>query len=173
LPPVQPLVTDDVFLDSVDCTEGRVRREINHMKSNASAGPDGFPPILLKKIALSLITPLSLLFSSFLSVGQVPATWKSAIVTPTYKNGLASDPSVFCKLMERVTNRQVIQYLQRHKLLSGQQHGILAKRSTVTNLLDCLSDWILALDNRHSVTVAYIDYSKALIWFRTVSYFIN
>ena len=131
------------------------------MKSNASAGPDGFPPILLKKIAPSLITPLSLLFSSFLSVGQVPATWKSAIVTPTYKNGLASDPSVFCKLMERVTNRQVIQYLQRHKLLSGQQHGILAKRSTVTNLLDCLSDWILALDNRHSVTVAYMDYSKA------------
>ena len=83
-------VTDDVFLDSVDCSEGRVRREINHMKSNASAGPDGFPPILLKKITPSLITPLSLLFSSFLSVGQVPATWKSAIVTPTYKNGLAS-----------------------------------------------------------------------------------
>jgi len=83
-------VTDDVFLDSVDCSEGRVCREINHMKSNASAGPDGIPPTLLKKIAPSLITPLSLLFSSFLSVGQVPATWKSAIVTPTYKNGLAS-----------------------------------------------------------------------------------
>jgi len=170
LPPVQPLVTDDVFLDSVDCSEGRIRREINHMKSNASAGPDGIPPILLKKIAPSLVTPLSLLFSSFLSVGQVPAAWKSAIVTPIYKNGLASDPanyrpisltSVFCKLMERVINRQMIQYLQRHKLLSGQQHGFLAKRSTVTNLLDCLSDWTLALDNRHSVTVAYIDYSKA------------
>ena len=79
------------------------------MKSNASAGPDGIPPILLKKIAPSLVTPLSLLFSSFLSFGQVPAAWKSAIVTPIYKNGLASDPanyrpisltSVFCKLMK-------------------------------------------------------------------------
>ena len=49
LPPVQPLVTDDVFLDSVDCSEGRIRREINHMKSNASAGPDGIPPILLRR----------------------------------------------------------------------------------------------------------------------------
>jgi len=55
----------------------------------------------------------------------------------------------------------MIQYLQRHKLLSGRQRGFLAKRSTVTNLLDCLSDWTLALDNRHSVTVAYIDYSQA------------
>ena len=80
----------------------------------------------------------------------------------TNKSGLASDPtnyrpisltSVFCKLLERVINRQMIQYLQRHKLLSGQQHGFLAKRSTVTNLLDCLSDCTLALDNRHSGVV--------------------
>jgi len=170
LPPVQSSVTGDVSLDNVDCSENTIRREIKYMKSNGSAGPDGIPPILLKKIAPSLITPLSLLFSSFLSVGQVPTTWKNAIVTPIHKSGLASDPtnyrpisltSVFCKLMERVINRQVIQYLQCHKLLNGRQHGFLAKRSSVTNLLDCLSDWTLALDNRHSVTVAYIDYSKA------------
>jgi len=41
------------------------------------------------------------------------------------------------------------------QLPRGQQHGFLAKRSMVTNLLDCL-----ALDNYQSVTVAYIDYSK-------------
>jgi len=49
----------------------------------------------------------------------------------------------------------MLEYLQRHKLLSEQQHGFLPKRSTVTNLLDCLSDWTLALDNHQSVTVAY------------------
>jgi len=59
--------------------------------------------------------------------------------------------------MERVINKQMLEYLQSHKLLSGQQHGFLAIRSTVTNLLDCLSDWTLALDNQQSVT----DYSKA------------
>jgi len=90
--------------------------------------------------------------------------WRTArtkTISKSWNAGLASDPanyrpisltSVFCKLMERVINRQVIQYLQRYKLLSGQQHGFL---------LDCLSDWTLALDNRHSVTVAYMDYSKA------------
>ena len=54
--------------------------------------------------------------------------------------------------MERVINKQMLEYLQSHKLLSGQQHGFLAIRSTVTNLLDCLSDWTLALDNQQSVT---------------------
>jgi len=63
------------------------------MKSNKSAGPDGLPPVLLRKIAPSLITPLSLLFSSFISVGQVPTAWKSVIVTSVHKSGLASDPT--------------------------------------------------------------------------------
>jgi len=58
--------------------------------------------------------------------------------------------------MERVINGQVLDYLRHHKLLNDQQHGFLAKRSTVTNLLECLSDWTLALDNRQSVTVAFI-----------------
>jgi len=61
----------------------------------------------------------------------------------------------------------MIEYLQCHKLLSGQQHGFLAKCSTVTNLLDCLSDCTLALDNHQSVTVGGPkDYSKT---FDTVS----
>jgi len=170
LPPVKPLVSDDTFLESVDCGENRIRKEIKCMKANGSAGPDNYPPVLLKKLAPSLITPLSLLYSSFMSVGQVPNEWKRATVTPVHKGGLASDPgnyrpisltSVFCKRMERVINRQVLEYLRHHKLLNDQQHGFLAKRSTVTNLLECLSDWTLALDNRQSVTVAYIDYSKA------------
>ena len=63
--------------------------------------------------------------------------------------------------MERVINRQILNYLKHHKLLNDLQHGFLAKRSTVTNLLEGLSDWTLALDNHQSVTVAYIDYSKA------------
>ena len=105
-----------------------------------------------------------------MSVGQVPAARKTAIITPIHNGGLAFDPanyppisltSVFSKLMEWVINGQILDYLQRYKLLSGQQHGFSAKRSTVTNLLDCLSDWTLALDNHQSVTVAYIDYSKA------------
>jgi len=46
-------------------------------------------------------------------------------------------------------------------VLNDQKHGFLARRSTVTNLLECLSDWTLALDNHQSVTVSYIDYSNA------------
>ena len=95
------------------------------------------------------------------------------LTTIVHKGGLASNPgnyrpmsltwvtSVFYKLIEQVITRQVLDYLQHHKLLNDQQHGFLARRSTVTNLLECLSDWNLALDNHQSVTESYIDYSKA------------
>ena len=44
LPHVQPLVTDDIFLDTIDFRRHNILSE-----SNGSAGPDGFPPILLKR----------------------------------------------------------------------------------------------------------------------------
>ena len=52
-------------------------------------------------------------------------------------------------------------YLIANDLISKQQHGFLAGRSTCTNLLDSLQDWILTLKNRSGTDVAYIDFSKA------------
>ena len=52
-------------------------------------------------------------------------------------------------------------YLRSNNIITRQQHGFLARRSTTSNLLDCLNDWTLSINNSHSVTVAYIDYSKA------------
>jgi hypothetical protein len=91
-------------------------------------------------------------------------------VTPIYKSGPAGDVSnyrpialtcVFSKIMERVVANDISGYLLHKGLISKQQHGFLAKRSTATNLTEALNDWTIALNNRQSVTVAYIDYKKA------------
>ena len=124
----------------------------------------------MRKLAPSLAEPLMLVFSSFMSVGQVPDEWRRAVVTPIYKGGIASDVSnyrpisltcVFCKIMERVIVSVMSDYFQRHGLISKQQHGFLSKRSTTTNLLETLNEWTLALNDKASVVTAYIDYSKA------------
>jgi hypothetical protein len=169
-PSVRHVVPPDVKLDSVNFTCDAILKAMMKMKSNTSSGPDGFPPVILKKLGSSLALPLSLIFTSFMSVGQVPSDWKNAIITPIYKKGLASDPSnyrpisltsVFCKLMERVIALDMLTYLRHHGLITRHQHGFIAKRSTTTNLLECLNDWSIALKDHHSVTVAYIDFSKA------------
>ena len=43
----------------------------------------------------------------------------------------------------------------------------MSRRSTVTNLLKCVNDWTLALNDKRGVVIAYIDYAKA---FDTVSH---
>ena len=63
--------------------------------------------------------------------------------------------------MERIIAAQVLDYLRANSLISKQQHGFLSRHSTVTNLLQSVNDWTLALNNRQNVAIAYIDYAKA------------
>ena len=52
----------------------------------------------------------------------------------------------------------MLRYCKEQGLISKQQHGFLARKSTVTNMLSCMN---CALMNRSSVAVAYIDFQKA------------
>ena len=65
------------------------------------------------------------------------------------------------KVMESIVYEQLMAYLIANDLISKQQHGFLADRSTCTNLLDSLQDWVLSLKDRLGIDVAYIDFSKA------------
>jgi len=51
--------------------------------------------------------------------------------------------------------------------LHHAQHELIKERSTCTNLIETLSDWTLTLQDKGSITVAYIDFSKA---FESVSH---
>jgi len=44
-----------------------------------------------------------------------------------------------------------------NNLLSKAQLGFVTGQSTCTNLLECLNDWTLSVQNGKSVVVAYID----------------
>ena len=120
-------VPDDVCLESVSFMPQVVSRVLRKIKPKTSSGPDGFPPILVKKVARSLTFQLSEIFRSFMSVGKIPDIWRHGIITPAYKSGNASDPgsyrpialtSVFCKVMERVISAEILQYCKRHGLIS-------------------------------------------------------
>jgi len=145
-------------------------------KCATSSGPDGYPVMLLRNTIGVLAQPLAQMYTSFMSVGKLPTSWKSAIVTPIYKKGPSSDPgnyrpvsqtSVFCKLMERVIVSDVTAYMSENGFITKEQHGFLRAKSTETNLLETLSDWTVAIDNKQTQTVVYVDFSKA---FDTVSH---
>ena len=63
--------------------------------------------------------------------------------------------------MESIIKDNILQYARKNNFITRQQHGFLARRSTTTQLLECINDWSLALAHRQSVDVTYIDFSRA------------
>jgi hypothetical protein len=145
------------------------------LKNNTASGPDGMPPVMYKNLAEFLAEPLALIFEWFMSVRRIPDKWRCAVLTPMYKSSLTPDVSnyrsvaltcVACKIMERVIVRDMLHFIRDQRLITKQQYCFMARRSTTLNLLGALNDWSLAINNKFSVAVAYIDYAKA---FDTVS----
>jgi len=117
-----------------------------------------------------------MVYTQLLSVTAVPAEWKRAIITPVFKKGPGGNVrnyrpiSLTCvpsKVMERVIARQISDHLMSNNILHHAQHGFCKGRSTTTNLLGSLNNWTLAIQYKHSVKIAYVDFSKA---FDTVSH---
>ena len=48
-----------------------------------------------------------------------------------------------------------------NNLIPSSQHRFLPKRSTTTNLLECLNDWTQNHDNGQPTDIIYLDYEKA------------
>ncbi|BHF85091.1 hypothetical protein SprV_1002824900 [Sparganum proliferum] len=151
-------------------SEGIVRRELEALNESKSPGPDEIPPKLLKELASELSVPLSILFQTSFDTGTLPIDWKLAHITPLYKGGSRASTTnyrpisltcILCKVMERIMKNELIDFLEVHGLLSNCQHGFRKGRSCTTNLLRSLQSWTRALDDRHEVHIAFIDFQKA------------
>ena len=105
-----------------------------------------------------------------LSEGKLPDQWKCANVTPLFKKGARGNPSNYrpvsltsipCKVMEKIIRDAMFSHMEENGILSEHQHGFVAARSCVTNLLGVLDDWTSYLDNGIPVDAIYLDFSKA------------
>jgi len=147
-----------------------VARKLNKLRVDSASGPDGLPTCFLKRMSKFISQPLSKLFETFFLNSYVPPIWKEAYVKPIYKGGNSNDVKnyrpisltcVICKIMESIINEQMMYYLLQNDLIGKNQHGFLKKRSTCSNLLDSFQDWVIALNSRNDVDIAFIDFSKA------------
>ena len=161
---------DDVSLDMVQFTPEKIYRVVRKLRPKMTCDPEGYPPFLLKQLISVITHPMSLLFTSFFSVGSIPSSWKRAVITPIHKKGSLADPanyrpvsltSVFGKIMERIIAADLLDYLLGNNLLNSGHHGFLSKRSTLTNLLESVNDWTIFMENKHKSRVAYVDFSRA------------
>jgi len=72
LPKVDYSSPNGSVIDSVTFNTNTVQKAIKKLKSNTTSGPDHLPQKMFKNISGCLAEPLSLMFTSFMSVGD---TW--------------------------------------------------------------------------------------------------
>ena len=105
-----------------------------------------------------------------MSEGSVPQKWKCANVTPIFKKGSKLNPGkykpvsltcIICKIMESVIKDSLVEHFRKNNLISNSQHGFMAKKSCLINLLQYLKKVYEYIDQGHSVDVVYLDFAKA------------
>ena len=158
-------------IEDIEITPSMVAKKLEKLNKFKSSGPDNIHPHLLKETADSLGVPLSMIFQESLRLGETPADWRSANVTPIFKKGDRTDPanyrpvsltSQICKVMESIVRDQMLEHLECYDLLSDHQHGFREGRSCLSNLLTTLEDWTKKIDEPDNcVDVAYLDFRKA------------
>ena len=151
-------------------SEAFVERELKKLKRNKSTGIDDLPPGMLKDLASVIAKPISYIINLSLRTGQVPTDWKIARVVPVHKSGSTTDVNnyrpisvlpVISKIMERAVHRQLMDYLERNRLLSDKQFGYRSKRSTELATALFIDSIRRSGDNGLLSGAVYLDLSKA------------
>ena len=116
------------------------------------------------------LVPLTMISNQSMKEGRLPREWKEANITAIFKKGDRKDPgnyrpvsltSVVCKLMEQLIKEEIVDHMTKNKLFCKEQHGFMAGRSTVTNLLETIDDWTRDLELGNNLDVIYLDFKKA------------
>jgi hypothetical protein len=170
---LSPPPASSFFLRPTD--EFEVASFIRKLKSGSASGLDGITTDLIKMCISHLAEPITYLCNLSITSGNFPDVLKIALVTPIFKAGNRKEVtnyrpisllSVIGKLIEKVINLQLLNYLENNALLSPNQFGFRQNRSTeqavdllVNGIVDCV-------DKGDKCVGVFLDLAKA---FDTVS----
>ena len=130
------------LLSEISTTQNEVENILLNLDAKKPTGVDGIPARILKSCARELSMPLSKLLNLSFSLGEVPSTWKSANVTPVFKDNVKENVenyrsisllSILGKCQERIVHRAI--YAHVSPFLTDWQHDFVKGRSCITQLV--------------------------------------
>ena len=149
----------------------KIRKKLMELKESSSCGPDGIHPSVLKHSADALAIPLTVIFNMSYTTSCLPSQWLTAHVTPTYKHSgtrLSTEnyrhislTAIVCTIFESILKTEIMIHLLSNKLINSSQHGFLPRRSCQSVLLEIISDWTSALNNKDNSDCIFIDFKEA------------
>ena len=149
-------------------TTNQVLAVLSSLDVNKTSGPDEIPARTLKETAHEIAPSFCDLFNKLLRLGSLSTEWKLAKIVLVYKKGNKEyienyrPISLLClvsKVMERCFFDAIKE--QVYILVGSCQHGSIAKRSCVTQLVEVFDLIGSQLDKGGQVDIIFLDMYKA------------
>jgi hypothetical protein len=167
--PVLDYIVDE-RLENIRCSVDEVGKLLLNLKVEKSPGPDNIPAHILKVCATELAPSISLLLNKSFSMGMLPIEWKTANITPIFKKGSKNSrenyrqislTGIICKIGEKVVQSRVLDFWYRMNILCENQFAYLKGKSTVTQLVSTVDDWVRSRNSGMPTDVIFLDLAKA------------
>ena len=153
----------------------KVAKLLSRIDTSKSTSPDCITARVLRLASDELAPYINKVFELSFETGELPRTWKDAVVTLVYKKGDRSNPgnyrpisllSATSKVLEKIVCEQLGEQVERH--LPEKQSGFRKADGTVPQLTRLLHTMYEALDNGKNVFAVFYDLSKAFdrVWHR-------
>lgn len=161
-------VNNVMFLKPV--TRLEITEIINSLKNTTSSGPDEVTTLLIKECKLNIAEILAYIINNSFRYGTFPELLKLSKIIPIYKKGENTlldnyRPitllSIFSKIFEKAMLNRLLSFLNKYKLMSDKQHGFTKGKSTISALVEFISEIYKNLDKGNNILATYIDLSKA------------
>ena len=162
--------------------EAEVLRELTKLDISKTAGPDSFTPRLANIVAQFIYRPLTVLYNKAIEEATFPSGLKLAKVIALYKKGSRFLPenyrpisllNCFSKILERLIYKQMINFINKHKILYIHQYGFRKDFSTTLALIDMVDKIKAALDQKEYVIGIFWILRKHSILYTMKSYYTN
>lgn len=171
-------ISQNVTLNSLalyPTDESEVENIILNLHNDCAVGWDGISTKILKLSINPLVPIITHISNTALSNGGFPDPYKKALVHPIFKSGdrdnvnnyrpISILPSL-SKIMEKLLNKRLTNYLEQNKVISNKQFGFRRGKSTEDAVGGLVNEIARNLDNKRKCLAIFLDLSKA---FDTVS----
>lgn len=147
-----------------------VAKLLKKSENIVNTSPDGIPYKILKKCAIGLAYPVSIIFNTSFINGIVPSLWKKSFIKPIHKRGLKDNVANYrpihltcslSKICERYIKHQLLNFLTVNNKLCPHQYGFIPKRSVNGQLIEFTELISNLLESKIPVDVLYLDIVKA------------
>ena len=163
-----PINNKSIYLPPTDKEE--IMKLINRLENKHSSGYDKISNLILKKLKVSIITPLEIIFNKSLESGTFPQKMKIADIYPLFKNkerNLCTNYRpislliTVSKILEKIMYSRVYSFLDKTNQFFDSQYGFRTNHSCENAISELLGHIIKGKENNKSTACVFLDLSKA------------